>query len=290
MLLTYRGSVNAWECDENNHLNVRFYLQRHWQTLLGGMSSLGFSVNELLPLLQNIHLRFLNESQIATPMSGYFGIVECDLNQLTVLTELRQSFTDEVLATCLHTLDWRDQAQVMADVADIPGHAAPRGVTEAELDASLIQKTFNPSELASYGFRQIGQGLVGADEVDDNCRLLVHHYMGRLSDAMPHLWGALHSEDGSMVEGQGGAVLEYRLNFYGALTLNEQFAIYSGVAGVSDKVQQFAHLVYSLDKHAIVLSAQAVGVRMDLKLRKAVVLDAKVKVRMEQMKINIPND
>ena len=24
MQLTYRGSVNRWECDENDHLNVRF--------------------------------------------------------------------------------------------------------------------------------------------------------------------------------------------------------------------------------------------------------------------------
>ena len=28
MLETYRGVCNAWECDENGHMNVRFYVQR----------------------------------------------------------------------------------------------------------------------------------------------------------------------------------------------------------------------------------------------------------------------
>ena len=34
MQLTYRGSVNRWECDENDHLNVRFCEQKLYQTLL----------------------------------------------------------------------------------------------------------------------------------------------------------------------------------------------------------------------------------------------------------------
>ncbi|GIS19885.1 MAG: hypothetical protein CM15mP120_18010 [Pseudomonadota bacterium] len=39
MLLSYRGSVNRWECDENDHLNVRFCEQKLWQTLAGGCSN-----------------------------------------------------------------------------------------------------------------------------------------------------------------------------------------------------------------------------------------------------------
>ena len=27
LTLTAQSSVNRWECDENDHLNVRFYLQ-----------------------------------------------------------------------------------------------------------------------------------------------------------------------------------------------------------------------------------------------------------------------
>ena len=39
MQLTYRGSVNRWECDENDHLNVRFCEQKLYQTLLSGLLS-----------------------------------------------------------------------------------------------------------------------------------------------------------------------------------------------------------------------------------------------------------
>lgn len=33
MNLYFRGSVNRWECDENDHLNVRFFVEKHWQSL-----------------------------------------------------------------------------------------------------------------------------------------------------------------------------------------------------------------------------------------------------------------
>ena len=37
----YRGCVNAWECDENDHLNVRFYLSKANQGLPFALEAIG---------------------------------------------------------------------------------------------------------------------------------------------------------------------------------------------------------------------------------------------------------
>ena len=31
-MLTYRGSVNRWECDENDHMNVRYCVEKLYET------------------------------------------------------------------------------------------------------------------------------------------------------------------------------------------------------------------------------------------------------------------
>ena len=79
MLLSYRGSVNRWECDENDHLNVRFCEQKLWQTLAGGLLQSGLvqenQIDDLPLRLTGQHLRFQQESRIATPISGYFSVI-----------------------------------------------------------------------------------------------------------------------------------------------------------------------------------------------------------------------
>jgi hypothetical protein len=80
--LSYRGSVNSWECDENNHLNVRFCEQKLWQTLSAGLISSGLlradEVDSLMSRTTRQHSRFQNESRLSVPLSGYFGFLQHD--------------------------------------------------------------------------------------------------------------------------------------------------------------------------------------------------------------------
>ena len=108
-------------------------------------------------------------------------------------------------------------------------------------------------------------------------QLRVHHYMGRVSDAMPHLWGRFERDDEpgseqSAPTEEGGAVLEYRMHYHQPLVCGDTFEIVSGVREVSPKVQQFAHLMYRAGDGRIAVSAQAAAVRMDLRRRRAVAL------------------
>lgn len=294
MQLTFRGSVNNWECDENNHLNVRFHVEKHWQTLCGGLAILGVEPPTTgATLVQQVavqHIRFLSEARLAAPLSGYIGVVADAGGHLGVLTELRDSFTGGPVSACVHRL-----AGAAGEVTDaLPPHAAPRGVSDADLPYWRLPL----DEVADYGFKVIGMGFVLASEclpgevvahgshrqetvdeaveaIRDGSRIMqIHNYMARLSDGMPHLWGALTPQSDTPDEQEGGAVLEYRLRYHRPLRLGDRFVVNSGVCAVSDKIQQFAHLLFDAADGSICMSAEAVGVRMDLLARKAKTLSA----------------
>ncbi|MEM9623537.1 MAG: hypothetical protein AAF993_17970 [Pseudomonadota bacterium] len=298
MLLAYRGSVNRWECDENDHLNVRFYMQKHWQTLVAGLqtfaavpaASLG-SLSEGGLRVQQV--RFLAECRIADPLSGYWSVVRGDNGALQVLTELRHSLSDQVRSSCVHQfesglLDGLGDVEIQhvdGVVEDLPDHAGGRGVADEDLgycDLALHQ-------LADYGFKVIGMGCVSPEETLSSGCLAMHHYMGRLSDSMPHLWAGLGRSHAPLGQGQGdgdgGAVLEYRLRYHQPLRINQCFVVHSGLMESGAKLQRFAHLCFARDTGKLAVSAEAVGVRMDLLTRKARVMSDGEQARMRQQQL-----
>ena len=275
MKLFFRGSVNRWECDENDHLNVRFFVEKHWQSLCAAAASIGLppvvNPDDYIAALKTQHIRFLAEARLSTPVSGYVGIVGLTDGRVDVLTELRHSHSQAPLSTCLHNLQL--EVTKPADIAELPVHAQPRGISPADLPhaALTLEAALNS------GFFTVGKGMATSEECTAANQLRVHHYMGRVSDAMPHLWGRFDQADepdsdaAAPVE-EGGAVLEYRMHYHRPLLCGDTFEIVSGVRDVSAKVQQFAHLMYHAGDGRIAVSAQAAAVRMDLQQRRAIAL------------------
>jgi acyl-CoA thioester hydrolase len=285
MKLCYRGSVNRWECDENDHLNVRFYVEKSWQTLVTGLMDLLSdggddrlrSAEMLLGEVDMQHIRFLQESRLAAPLSGYLAVVGPHL----VLTELRHSFTDEVLCTTLH----RIPNLVFENAQIVPEYAAPRGIK----DEDLAHIRLSLEEAKAHGFRLIGRGVIRADECAFNGRMHMHHYMARFSDSMPHLWGEFHDHDGEFPPNEGGAVVEYRLRYHGPyLEADQRYELVSGICGVGNKVHHFAHLMFNLETGKVCVSGESVGVRIDLEERRAIGLAPEVQALMQTKLVKQP--
>ena len=269
MSLTLRTSVNRWECDENDHMNVRFFLQKHWEALSAGMPD-----EEFTERVRSHHIRFHREARIATPISGYLSSVALNGCGARYLTELKQSFTQDVMSTCLHELDGIDAVEG----AELSSLAAPRGVQNGTSEFA----TLDYGQLERRGFALIGAGKIDASECDHVGRLQPFRYMGRLSDSMPHLWGAIH-QDGVLDDNEGGAVLEYRLEYFAGLRDGDRYEIWSGLRDVGEKVQEFVHLIFNQARE-LAMVAEAAGVRLDLVARKAKVLSPEI---VEQMQARI---
>ena len=280
MELSYRGSVNSWECDENNHLNVRFCEQKLWQTLSAGLISSGLlradEVDALMSQTTRQHSRFQNESRLSAPLSGYFGFLQHD--EFNVVAELRNDATGEVACSALYQIA---ELAIGGSLAPEPlqslTHALPRGIAQ---DLPFAQLSM-PQALAK-GFRPIGQGIIQADECSGSGLLMLHNYMGRISDSMPHLWSGF--EDNAEPDpDEGGAVLEFRKRFYKPLAVSDRYVVVSGMIDVAPKVQQFGHLMFNVATQQCCLSAHAVAVRMDLVARKAKSLSAKDQARLQAL-------
>ena len=276
MQSVYKGSVNRWECDENDHMNVRFYSRKLAEALYAAVSGLGLAkmltFEEVIQRLSSQHIKYLREARVADPLEGYSGVVANN----SVMTEIRNSSTGEVLCTALNKLIDMD---LTIDLA-LPEHAAPRGLRDPELRFAGISM----AEAKDIGFRSIGRGVIHQDEcMSDGC-LQIHNYMGRFSDSMPNLWGVLYPE--ATTETEGGAVLEYRMDYTRPLKAGDCYELVSGFREAGSKTIRFAHLLFDVNSQQCCVSSESIGVRMDLVERKAKTISTSMKANLEKMLIH----
>jgi acyl-CoA thioester hydrolase len=279
------GSVNRWECDENDHLNVRFFAQKIQQTLQYGLIESGLAnAEEALALTRKIssqHMRFIAEARMAVPITGYFSVTEVSDTVLSCHCELRNTATDSVLASFLIDLAGDFSGRVDS-LAPLPDHAGSRGVAAAPYPF----KDLEADELIRRGCSIIGQGVVQADECDSDGYLQNYQYIGRQSDSMPNLFSHFETEQrGNGIV--GGAVLEYRMSYFSQLKCGDRFKILSGVKELGEKTQIFMHSLFNADSGKMVTGSEALAISMDLTARKAIAIPEDRRERMSDMLIQM---
>lgn len=285
LIPVYAGSVNRWECDENDHLNVRFFAHKMQQTLQFGLIQSGLALPENVdPICRGVvhqHMRHQAEARIAVPITGLFGIIESTPTRVRVLTELRNTVTEAVLCTYLLDITGEFDRPVIANLT-CPEYAAPRGV-EAE---DFFLKDRSAAELIAIGCNVIGRGVIQPEECDADGFLQTYMYMGRNSDSMPNLFALFESaERGNGVV--GGAVLEYRLNRFGHLRRGSRFELISGVKNLGEKTQTFVHVLFDVDTGEMITGSEAVAISMDLVARKSIPIPPDRREKMERMLIQV---
>jgi acyl-CoA thioester hydrolase len=288
LLGSYWGSVNRWECDENDHLNVRFYAQKMNQALQVFLLQRNLTnhgdPDAVLQRIRVQHIRFLREARIATPLRIDCGIARVGEEELDVLQLMVDNITGVPVAAFVTTIATEGWQVPGEPAVPVPEEAAARG-----LDPAVAYSVpGNRQEAESLGFQVVGRGIIGADECDAAGMLLPHHYIGRVSDGMPNLWAFLNSEADSQARqsgAQGGAALEYRLRVHTPLRRGSVFCQLSGIRALGNKTQNMAHVVIDETAGCCAATAEAVGVAMDLTTRKAVAISQERRQRLERLMI-----
>ncbi|MFT7213679.1 MAG: acyl-CoA thioester hydrolase [Granulosicoccus sp.] len=274
LLSVYAGSVNRWECDENDHLNVRFFAHKMQQTLQYGLIESGIAtqdtVNQLCRNVVSQHMRHQAEARIAVPMTGMFGVIEADAEHLRVITELRNSATEAVLATYVMDLSGdfsTNNSTNGVELAICPDYAQPRGIEAAP----FYLAGESADQLIARGCAVIGRGVIQPDECDADGFMQMFMYMGRNSDSMPNLFARFEGEErGKGVV--GGAVLEYRMNRFSHLRQGGRYQLLSGIKSLSEKLQHFVHVLFDVDTGQMVSGSEALAISMDLVERKSIAI------------------
>jgi acyl-CoA thioester hydrolase len=290
-LEVWRGSVNTWECDQMGHMNVRFYVARAMEGLVGVAAALGLdsafrAKGAATLLVRDHHIRFLREARAGAPLILRAGIIELGESDARLLQLLIHAGSGELAATFQtvvahvtagegRAFPWSAGTRDLAAglVVEVPERAAPRSLTLSPPSgrASL-------AEAERLDLIPIASGAFGAQDCDVFGRVNPEHIIGRVADGVPTLGAALSGSERQ--EGRGGAVLEYRLAYAAWPRAGDRFEVRSGLISFDDRAQRLAHWILDPVSGAPWATSEAVAISLDLAARKIVPLSDEAKARL----------
>ena len=296
----WRGGVNTWECDEMGHMNVRFYVTRAIEGLIGLAAELGmahaFSPSAVSTLLvREQHIRFLREARPPAPMHMRASVTQMGETDARLLLVLIHSATGEPAATFQTVVShvtphdgrafpWsrtvRERAAALT--APVPTFAAARSVT---LDA--FETTASLARADALDLVSISAGAVVAQDCDVFGRMSLDGFIGRVSDGIPRLVSRMRGAVVEHAENRparvGGAVLEYRLVYLDWPRAGDRVVIRSGLAGVDNRAQRMVHWMLDPNTGKTWGVAEAVAITLDLDARKIVPISDAARTAMTAM-------
>lgn len=298
MIELWRGCVNAWECDELGHFNVRFYLARASEALANLAEAAGLNpihcphaLATLIP--QNLHVRFLAEARPGAPLFIEGGFLDFDAATADIILIMRHAGTGQPAASLTIRVahaapdsatpfDWpaRFAKAAKALTVEHPDYARPRGVSAGPSAQRAAWRTADELALPI-----IGRGRFGPQEMDAFDTLRAEFLLGRVSDsvtnfaaAFPEEWATHAGEPAGNI---GSALLECMIHVHRWPRAGEGFAIRSGLKSAGPKVRNIVHWVLEPATGKPWWTMEGVAAPMDLDARKLAKVDADTQARVE---------
>jgi len=286
----WRGGVNAWECDEMGHLNVRFYVQRALEGVMAMAPSLALgqafrtgAAATLIPRDQ--HIRFLREARPGAPLHMAGGVVAIGEADIVLYQELRhadgtpaatfRTVLDHADAKTGRPFPWSHRTRAAAGdwMVAIPPHGAGRSIDPLLAPDPMIDRAV----AQGLGLSRIGLGAASHGDCDGFGRMRPELFIGRVSDCVPNLladWRAEVAKAASASDGvareAGAAVLEYRLVYRAWPRAGDLMEIWSGFLRANEKTHALAHWIIDPVSGAPWCTCEAVAITLDLIARKAI--------------------
>ena len=293
----WRGGVNTWECDEMGHMNVRFYVTKAVEGLVGLAAALGlphaFTAHAGSTLMvREQHIRFLKEAQAGAALHMTGGVLEMGEDEARLLMLLWHSDSG-ALAASFQT--------VVAHVTPAEGRPFPWPRRTVELSAGLtiaapqqamarsvslepVQSLASLERADELGLIRIAQGAVSPADCDLYGRMRPELFIGRVSDGIPRL---IRSFRETVVNGAaeqpkrvGGAVLEYRLIHLDWPRAGDRLEIRSGLKDADARTKRMVHWMIDPDTGKAWGASEAVAVTFDLDTRKIIPISDAARVEL----------
>ena len=288
---TFATAVNTWQCDENDHLNVQYYTEFGQEASAHLLHQLGFgpraqrAAGATIRIIDD-HIRYLREFRVIDFVEVRSAPVEVSEYELTVYHEVRNPADGTVASTIRRRIvsdkPWPAATRERAEKARValPANARPRSVgTSALPDLSLAQAE-------RTGLIDVGRTVVKPGECDERGEFLPRHQFGRYSDGAPWLWNHLGFDRTAMQERQEGSVVVEMLQHYRRpLYAGDLVVVMSGLADFSDKVLKFTHFLFEAESGMLAACAEAVGMKLDQKIRKTMTFSAEDQARLAERKL-----
>lgn len=283
----WRGGVNTWDCDEMGHMNVRHYVVRAQEGLIGLAAELGLP-NAFSPhanatlLVKEHHIRFLREAHAGAPLAMLGGVIEMGETEARLLQLLIHPATGELAATFQTTVvhatpregqpfPWPRVARERAEALKVE---VPEKARARSLDLSPFTPTASLARADALKLSRIGLGGLLPSDCDVYGRMRAEQFIGRVSDgvgAFIHPFRDLVFEHAKPRPGRlGGAVLEYRIAYLAWPRIGDRIEVRSGLIGTDARTLRVAHWMLDPATGQPWGTSEAVTITFDLDARKIV--------------------
>ncbi|MHA6289086.1 thioesterase family protein [Maricaulis sp. CAU 1757] len=260
MIELWRGSVNAWECDELGHMNVRFYLAKASEAIgwLAAEAGLGrvyhpSATATLIP--RDIHIRFVAEARPGAPLYITGGFLDIAEDQATIQLVMRHSGSDRIAALYRIVVGhaepnegvdfaWPNRFAAQAERLKIEAFpdAGPRGLSLANSEI-----TASRARADDLGLSRIGRGHFSQAEMDGFGVLCSEFLLGRISDSVTNFEAAFPEDFSAHREGRpaniASALLECHIRPARWPRAGDSFMVRSGLKSIGPKVRNIVHWV-----------------------------------------------
>lgn len=280
VLVTGRGAVNPWECDQWGHMNVQFYLARasdaqaHLAACIGlPPSRLRATGAALRPVadrtlfkreLRAGDIYFVRSGIRSVDPAGAMTIASRMINQSSgaesAAFETQWRWTDP---DGLRALPWPDDVRAAASAlaGDLPDMVPPPPMADVlpggppRLDA--LPLTYRGS-MESW---ECGPDGIAPPRA----------HIARFNDAITHLFRAMQIDRGALLaSGTGSAALDYDIVYHRPIHAGKALDIRSGVLAVGEKLFHVVHHIVDAADGKPLTTIVVAALFFDLAARKSV--------------------
>lgn len=284
---TARGVVNAWQCDQMGHLNVRGYVEfaHHATGNLAERIGLDRRASErtglvLAPVEERILFqRELLAGDIVTVRSGLRAVGH---RHLKIFHQIVNPASEEVSALFETVVVLFDQATARATAlpGDIREAAGALLADETAFPPPAPPRGPKPPAKVVDGFYETYRDSVDAWDCDHMGRMVTPSYIARFSSAAGHVFLPLGIDRVALrAQGIGGAALDYTLTYRKPLYVGTAIVVKTGLLEVGNKVMWFCHHLVNAATDEIATTVLVAAVNLDLRQRRALTVPDDVRRR-----------
>lgn len=262
LIETQRGTVNAWQCDYNHHLNFQFYAREFDQAARFLALGAGADVAARLPATR--HLRFHAELLAGDIFRVASARIVDGPHAGSVVHWMSHAGTGKLIATAL---DGGTQAFDCPVVAEsVVAAALPRSV-------DVVEGAIPFAAMGADGWQPTSRCWVTNDRCDAAGELTEQALAGTLGDAAGHVWERAGAGVVWVREnGLGRIAVEARISHYGAARLGDALVLHSRVGATRGKSVLLQHHLHRVADGAPIARADVTALLIDMKTRKTVAL------------------
>ncbi|MGX1306650.1 acyl-CoA thioester hydrolase [Amorphus suaedae] len=267
-LQTQVSFVNAWECDENDHLNVQFYFGRFEE------ADLHFrAMTDLDPALVRSarHVRYHAELRKGDLVEVESGFVDDGDGGFSVVHALKNLSDGRVCATALDTYDAHPReltatATRSDATVDLPPKIyGPRGLTDA------LPEAISAETLRERGGFVTARSVIRPADTGADGLATERAHVGHVSDGASNVWETIGLTKTLLDhEGWGRVAVEMRLTLIDAYVPGDLVEQISGLIEATDRTIHFRHYQFEARTGRLIAIVEAIGLAMNLTTRKAV--------------------